>query len=37
LLKTKCMLSREEEKGENICGRSIYKNVSCHDIMRSGS
>ena len=37
LLKAICMLSREEQQGENICGRSIYKNVSCHDIMRSES
>jgi len=36
LLKVIHMLSREEQQGENICGRSIDKNVSCHD-KRSGS
>jgi len=37
MLKAIRMLSREEQQGENICGSSIDKNVSCHDIMRSGS
>ena len=37
LLKAICMLSREEQQGENICGRSIDKNVNCHDVMISGS